>query len=103
MFFVVIYLNVFNMEQRMEITTVFVALLAISSSLQTYLFVEGLVGSPPPLRLKQLLESEMNGTRQSENPILLPCCYDGLTARLITRAGFEATFMTGFGVSAVNG
>jgi len=91
------------MQQRMEITTIFVVLLAISSSLQTYLFVEGLAGSPPPLRLKQLLESEMNGTRQSENPILLPCCYDGLTARLITRAGFEATFMTGFGVSAVNG
>ena len=36
-------------------------------------------------------------------PILLPCCYDGLTARLVARAGFEATFMTGFGVSAVNG
>ena len=45
----------------------------------------------------------MDGTRKSEMPILLPCCYDGLTARLISRAGFEATFMTGFGVSAANG
>mmetsp|Transcript_14761 Transcript_14761/g.18714 ORF Transcript_14761/g.18714 Transcript_14761/m.18714 type:complete len:85 (-) Transcript_14761:1012-1266(-) len=52
-----------------------------------------------PQRLRQLLESEMDGTRKDANPILLPCCYDGLSARLIARAGFEATFMTGFGVS----
>ena len=54
---------------------------------------------PAPMRLKQLLEAEMDGSRKSKVPILLPCCYDGLTARLITRSGFEATFMTGFGVS----
>mmetsp|Transcript_3981 Transcript_3981/g.5243 ORF Transcript_3981/g.5243 Transcript_3981/m.5243 type:complete len:335 (-) Transcript_3981:95-1099(-) len=58
---------------------------------------------PPPQRLKDLLQSELDGTRESNVPILLPCCYDGLTARLVARAGFEATFMTGFGVSAVNG
>ena len=58
---------------------------------------------PPPKILKQLLQNEMEGHRRSEMPILLPCCYDGLTARLVTRAGFEATFMTGFGVSAVSG
>jgi len=29
--------------------------------------------------------------------------YDGLTARLVERYGFELTFMTGFGVSAVHG
>lgn len=34
---------------------------------------------------------------------MMPCCYDGLTAKLIERAGFEATFMSGFGVSAVHG
>lgn len=50
-------------------------------------------------RLHQLLKSEMEGSRKDEMPILLPCCYDGLTARLVARAGFEATFMTGFGVS----
>ena len=33
----------------------------------------------------------------------MPCCYDGLTARLIEQHGFEVTFMTGFGVSAVHG
>jgi 2-methylisocitrate lyase-like PEP mutase family enzyme len=58
---------------------------------------------PPPQRLKELLQSEMDGSRASETPILLPCCYDGLTARLVARAGFQATFMTGFGVSGVNG
>lgn len=58
---------------------------------------------PSPKRLQQLLQSEMDGSRKDTMPILLPCCYDGLTARLVARAGFEATFMTGFGVSAVNG
>ncbi|EGZ06068.1 hypothetical protein PHYSODRAFT_531374 [Phytophthora sojae] len=33
----------------------------------------------------------------------MPCCFDGLSAKLIERAGFEVTFMTGFGVSAVHG
>ncbi|KAL7559502.1 hypothetical protein ACA910_010316 [Epithemia clementina (nom. ined.)] len=65
---------------------------------------EGLwMGQPPAQRLAELLQREMTGVRDSPNPILLPCCYDGLTARLVARAGFEATFMTGFGVSAVNG
>jgi 2-methylisocitrate lyase-like PEP mutase family enzyme len=59
--------------------------------------------STPSQRLHQLLQSEMDGTRASDMPILLPCCYDGLTARLVARAGFEATFMTGFGTSAVQG
>jgi 2-methylisocitrate lyase-like PEP mutase family enzyme len=30
-----------------------------------------------------------------------PCCFDALSARLIERAGFPLTFMSGFGVSAV--
>lgn len=30
----------------------------------------------------------------------MPCCYDALTARLIERAGFPLTFMSGFAVSA---
>jgi Phosphoenolpyruvate phosphomutase len=71
---------------------------------------------PPPARLQQLLQSEMDGTRESESPILLPCCYDGLTARLVARhrhglsdgvsaapQRFEATFLTGFGASASYG
>jgi 2-methylisocitrate lyase-like PEP mutase family enzyme len=31
---------------------------------------------------------------------LMPCCFDALSARLIAEAGFELTFMSGFGVSA---
>jgi hypothetical protein len=89
-------------------TITFVVTRVLLISLLQGIVVEGLAasknsGSPPPARLKQLLQSEMDGTRESDKPILLPCCYDGLTARLVARAGFDATFMTGFGVSAVNG
>src|SRR3954462_818460 len=33
-------------------------------------------------------------------PVLAPGAYDGLSARLIERAGFPAVYMTGFGASA---
>lgn len=32
--------------------------------------------------------------------IVMPCCYDAFSARLIERAGFPLTFMSGFAVSA---
>lgn len=35
--------------------------------------------------------------------VVMPCVYDGLSARMVERAGFNLTFMTGFGVSGVNG
>lgn len=35
--------------------------------------------------------------------LTMPCCYDGLTARLVEDAGFPLTFMTGFGVSGAHG
>ena len=50
----------------------------------------------PAAKLRRLLA-------EGENIIVMPCCYDGLTARLIERAGFQLTFMTGFGVSASHG
>lgn len=56
---------------------------------------------PPPAKLKLLLEKYSSS--ETKVPLLLPCCYDGLTARLVAQAGFEATFMTGFGVSGANG
>lgn len=31
---------------------------------------------------------------------VMPCCFDALSARIIERAGFELSFMSGFGVSA---
>lgn len=49
----------------------------------------------------------MNGTVQSlrrllEGPdlLLMPCCFDALSARLVEQAGFPLTFMSGFAVSA---
>ncbi len=32
--------------------------------------------------------------------LVMPCCFDALSARLIERAGFRLTFMSGFAVSA---
>lgn len=32
--------------------------------------------------------------------LVMPCCFDGLSARLIERAGFPLTFMSGFSVAA---
>ncbi|CAN0052651.1 unnamed protein product [Ascophyllum nodosum] len=46
-------------------------------------------------RLRELLDGP--------NILTMPCCYDGLTARLVEDAGFPLTFMTGFGVSGVHG
>ncbi|KAJ8602015.1 hypothetical protein CTAYLR_002771 [Chrysophaeum taylorii] len=39
----------------------------------------------------------------SEKLSLMPCCFDGLTARLVEDAAFNVTFMSGFGVSASRG
>lgn len=33
----------------------------------------------------------------------MPCCYDALSARLVQRAGFDLTFMSGFSVAASKG
>ncbi len=38
---------------------------------------------------------------KSPDFIIMPCCYDGFTAKLIQQSGFPMTFMSGFGVSAV--
>ncbi|KAG6945577.1 hypothetical protein JG688_00016486, partial [Phytophthora aleatoria] len=46
-------------------------------------------------RLRDLLEHDALA--------VMPCCFDGLNAKLIERAGFDVAFMTGFGVSAVHG
>ena len=46
----------------------------------------------PPENLRRLLVQP--------GLIAMPCCYDALSARLIERAGFPLTFMSGFAVSA---
>lgn len=35
----------------------------------------------------------------SDGLLLMPCCYDGLSARLVERAGFPLTFMSGYSVA----
>ena len=37
-----------------------------------------------------------------EKMIIMPCCHDALSARLIERAGFPMTFMSGFAVSSAH-
>lgn len=48
--------------------------------------------TPAPDRLRTLL--------RRDRLLLLPCCFDALSAMLIEHAGFEAAFMSGFAVSA---
>ncbi len=48
--------------------------------------------SGPPHRLRQLLAEP--------GLIVMPCCFDAHSAKLIARAGFPLTFMSGFAVSA---
>lgn len=45
-----------------------------------------------PGRLRELLNEP--------EPVLAPGAYDGVTARLVEQAGFEAVYMTGFGTAA---
>jgi 2-methylisocitrate lyase-like PEP mutase family enzyme len=46
----------------------------------------------PAARLRALLDAP--------GILLMPCCFDGLSASLVERAGFALTFMSGFAVSA---
>ena len=48
--------------------------------------------TPPAQRLRALLEPE--------GCLVMPCCFDALSARLVERAGFPLTFMSGFSVAA---
>lgn len=45
-----------------------------------------------PDKLRALLDHDKS--------YIMPCCYDGLSARMIEQAGFPLTFMSGFAVSA---
>ena len=46
----------------------------------------------PRQKLMQLLEGD--------ELLVMPCCFDALSARLIENAGFKLTFMSGFAISA---
>lgn len=47
-------------------------------------------------RLRQLL-------CQTDTLHLMPCCYDGLSAKLVQRAGFDLTFLSGFATAGAHG
>lgn len=49
-----------------------------------------------PTTLRALLRTAVDERR----PLVLPGCHDALGARLIEQAGFEASYMTGFGTAA---
>ncbi|MDH3240936.1 MAG: hypothetical protein OEO83_09740, partial [Alphaproteobacteria bacterium] len=49
-------------------------------------------GQSPAARLGRLLAAP--------GLTVMPCCFDAYSARLIERAGFPLTFMSGFAVSA---
>jgi 2-methylisocitrate lyase-like PEP mutase family enzyme len=42
----------------------------------------------------------LRGMLEAPGLRIMPCCYDALSARLVERAGFPLTFMSGFAVSA---
>lgn len=44
-----------------------------------------------------------NANQPTHTSTQAPCCYDGLSARLIETAGFEVAFMSGFSVAAAAG
>jgi 2-methylisocitrate lyase-like PEP mutase family enzyme len=49
-------------------------------------------GPPPRAALRRLVERRAG--------LVVPGAYDGVSARLVERAGFEAVYMTGYGTSA---
>ena len=57
--------------------------------------LSSLMAARPAARLRALLASP--GLK------LMPCCHDALSARLVERAGFPLTFVSGFAASAARG
>ncbi|WP_419799017.1 MAG: isocitrate lyase/PEP mutase family protein [Terasakiella sp.] len=44
--------------------------------------------------------SKLRALLKGDDFLMMPCCFDGLSATLIERAGYPLTFMSGFSVSA---
>lgn len=60
-------------------------------------------GSKLPFRSQSEKVARLRHLLVGPQLAVMPCCYDGITSRLVEEAGFEITFMTGFGVSATYG
>lgn len=58
------------------------------------------MSSPEPVPKTASPAGRLRALIASPGLRLMPCCFDALSARLIEHAGFELTFMSGFGVSA---
>ena len=52
----------------------------------------GAIANPMADRLRALIARG--------NLIKMPCCFDALSAKLVEQAGFDLTFLSGFGASA---
>lgn len=50
-------------------------------------------------QMQNLKADRLRTLLSGDGLIMMPCCYDGLTARLIEQAGFELTFLSGFSAS----
>jgi len=60
------------------------------------------MGDSPRLRKpsSETSSTRLRGLLDAPGLLTMPCCFDALSARLIERAGFPLTFMSGFAVSA---
>ena len=64
---------------------------------------EGLAVPPRPLNPSVPAGSaaaRLRALLAKDGILTMPCCFDALSARLIERAGFDITFMSGFSTSA---
>lgn len=46
------------------------------------------------------MANRLRGLLAKDKLVKMPCCFDALSAKLIEQAGFELTFLSGFGASA---
>jgi len=69
----------------------------VSAQSQRTLFPHNPIGSTAVECLRTLL-----GRAQEDGILMCPCCFDALSARLIQRAGFPITFMSGFATAAAH-
>ncbi len=44
--------------------------------------------------------TKLRSLLESDEFLMMPCCFDGMSAKLVERAGYPLTFMSGFSVSA---
>lgn len=58
------------------------------------------MSSPPSTKNLTTAAAKLRLLLQKPGLLVMPCCFDGMSARLVENAGFPLTFMSGFAVSA---